>query len=363
MIELEGSPPETRAAPAPRRGGPGPTLAVLTVGAVTGLALLGLASRPAPQEPSTTVLAPFPDQIETSRLGPEGRWRPAGTIETVPSPAWRLEEGYLVTTADRVALLGPDLRLHPVELEGWRVVRGAIDTPDGPLVFGSADTEPPSSVPTLEGLRPALWRATVDGWERRLLPWRGVVRAVTHTGEGLVAIGDASYGARPDIVLATSSDGTRWEVTKAPWIPDSGVLPVPGGFVARGPVTEDGPYAYLFSPEGIDWEPYADHLVTSAGHVIRIDPRHDVVVIGGQRLPSPDWPVAGAWVEGDRLWLHTPARAWTMLEGGRWEPIPLTDEAGLPGGYPTLLPFGDRLVAAIGFGRHADLYEWHPAPG
>lgn len=364
MILLDGTTTPPQQQPAPTRRAPVGAVAMVIGALVGGLAIIGVATRPAASEPPpSSMLAPFPDQVRTSRIGPEGAWGPAGRVELPPWRSWRVAEGYLLTEGDEVAILGPDLRLRPLDLEGWRVVRGAVDGPRGTVIYGSAHTDPPTGLSTVEGMQAAIWLRDGDGWDQRLLPWRGMVRALAVTEEGMVAIGDAALGARPDVVLATSPDGHRWEMRPAPWIPDSAVMSVPNGFVARAVAAVPSPTTYLHSPDGVDWGPLGDHIVTSAGQVAVLDPEDDRVTVGGRSLPSPGWPVAGAWVEGERLWVHTPATAWTTRTGEEWQPIPLTDDVGFDGGYPALLPFGDRLVAAFRTSSGIELVEWHPAGG
>jgi hypothetical protein len=200
---------------------------------------------------------------------------------------------------------------------------------------------------------PVLWKST-DGreWHESLLPWEGSVQAVAISSGRLVVLG---IDSRRDREIVARSLDQGWAVQAAD-TPDTGLVSTGTGFVGRGRLV-DATTGYLYSRDGLTWEPVGPALSLHEGDVASLHYEGGATIlrtpgVAGDIRP-PATPVSALWRVGERIWVQTPGVVWWSTDGTRWSPLRLDRRHGIGQGAPLLLPFEDRALVSVGGARGA----------
>ncbi len=319
--------------------------AVGVVLAAVALGLIALPTSPGADQ------ATSPERRPGVALTDSGRWIPWSQSTVLAFDATRLGDRYLIPVAGTIESLGADGVTRSEVLPGVEFVRGVSSDGEHAVAFG------------MDERGPALWlTAGEDVWTRVRLPWQGTVQAAAISDGAVTLIGVDDTRARRIVAKWSGTAGTGWRVLES-GAPDAALLPVEGGFVARGRIA-DGPVQYLISRDGLTWEPFATRIVNTVGEVAAIveTGSGDVVQIPGddRLIRPPEWPIAALWRVGDRIWIQTPTAAWWSTDGTRWTRLALDRRHGIRAGAPVLLPFTDRAAVSVGgtVGSPQDIYMW-----
>ena len=335
-VIVGGTDPRRADVPGPRRP---PVAVVVAVIAAGVLAYAALPSSPTDRGTDGTGFTEAP-------LVDSGRWLRAGSGTLASYDPRRLGDRYLfvtptgVTTMDssgttRAHRFGGDAAPQRITSDGrTAVVHGRI------------------------GDRPALWIST-DGtrWRRQEVPWSGSVLAVAISPDLLTVLGLAEGH---EVVGVLEDDG--WTVVETD-APDTGLWSTGEGIIGRGR-QPDGSTGYVYSTDGLAWEPIGVLLSAHIGDVLSLHDEAGTVVarMPGTdiRIRPPALPIVAYWELENRLWLQTQAAVWWSSDGSRWSPLPVDRAHGVMGGSPILLPFADRALITVGGARGSPrtVYTW-----